>query len=92
MVDRGSRVKVRFIPQLETVGGPLMGLLVTVIFVGFAICTLELAPFKVGAWEYETAPGWEKSALKYSKEPFRIVLKTFAKSEGVEDPFLGNLN
>lgn len=88
-VDRGSKVRMRFIPQLEAVGGPLMGLMVAVMFVSFATYTLERVPFRAGFWDLNAASSWQKSAITYGRAPFLNVVKAFAKSEGVDDPFLG---
>ncbi len=89
LVDRGSKVRMRFIPQLEAVGGPLMGLFVAVMFVSFATYTLERAPFRAGAWDRSSASSWQNTMLSSLQSPFYTVVKRFAESEGVDNPFLG---
>ncbi|MEM9352799.1 MAG: hypothetical protein AAGA92_07280 [Planctomycetota bacterium] len=89
LADRGSKVRMRFIPQLEAVGGPLMGLLVAVMFVSFATYTLERVPFRAGEWDRSKASSWQNTMLQTLQRPFYNVVKPFARSEGVDHPFLG---
>lgn len=70
--DRISRVRVRFIPQLDTFGGPLMGVFVAVMFGSFCAYTLMKAPIAAQAdgWNISQASGWVQSTFQYLEAPF----------------------
>lgn len=88
VADRTSRTKMLFIPLLDKIAGPLMGLLVAVMFTSFAAYTLDRIPIQAGQWKYSDASDWQKSVFTYSRAPFYNVAKAFAKGESLDDTFL----
>ncbi len=89
VTNRASGIKMRFLPVLDKVAGPLMGLLVAIMLTSFSAFTLERVPIEAGKWSFSDASDWQKTTFKYARNPFRVVIKSFAKGEGVESPFLG---
>lgn len=77
LFDRLSRVRLRFIPQLDAAGGPLMGLFVAVMFASFCAYTLDKAPIAAGEWKMSDASEWQKSTFKYLKAPFHNLDKAW---------------
>lgn len=88
VADRSSRVKMRFIGPIDKAAGPLMGLLVSVMFTSFATYTLDRIPIQAGQWKYADASGWQKSVFQYGRAPFLNVINSIAKSEQVNSPLL----
>ncbi len=84
-----SGVRMRFLPLLDKVAGPLMGILVAVMLTSFTAYTLERVPIQAGEWSFAEAADWQKTTFKYARAPFRGVIKSFANSEGADHPFLG---
>ena len=79
MADRmASRVRMKFVPPLEMVAGPLMGLLVAVMFASFLTFTLYTIPVNAGEWNINNAAGWQQSTMKSGSGPFYAVLKAVA--------------
>jgi len=89
VTNKASRIKMRFLPILDKVAGPLMGLLVAIMLVSFTAFTLERVPIEAGEWSFSDASDWQKTTFKYARNPFRVVIKSFAKGEAAESPFLG---
>ena len=83
VAERISPVRMKFVPPLEMVAGPLMGLFVAVMFTSFAFYTLERVPIKAGEWDLAQAAAWQKTAFMYGRAPFYNVVKSFAQAEGV---------
>src|SRR4051812_44732192 len=51
MLDRmSSRVRMKFVPPLEKIAGPLMGLVVAVMFTSFFTFTLYTIAIRAGEW------------------------------------------
>ena len=84
-----SGVKMRFLPMLDNIAGPLMGILVALMLTSFAAFTLERVPIKANEWQLSTAADWQISALQYARAPFRGVVKSFAQGEKADHEFLG---
>jgi len=87
--SRSSRVRVRFLPVLDKVVGPLMGILVAIMLTSFSAYTLERVPIKAGEWSFSDASDWQKTTFQYARAPFRSVIKSFVQGEKADSPFLG---
>lgn len=75
LARRASRVRVRFIPQLEMIAGPLMGLAVAVVFTSFLTVTIVFGPQAAGVWNPTKMADWEKSLLENSIRPAYQIVK-----------------
>ena len=89
MMDRTSRTKMKFIPLVDKIGGPLMGLLVAVMLTSFTTYTLDRIPIKAGQWSYSDASDWQKTIFKYGRAPFYNIAGQFAAGEGLDRTFVG---
>ncbi|MCA9229463.1 MAG: CvpA family protein [Planctomycetales bacterium] len=85
-----SDVRMRFVPLLDKIAGPLMGILVAVMLTSFTAYTLERVPIKAGEWSFGDASEWQQTTFKYARAPFRGVLKSFVQGEKADHPFLGS--
>ena len=65
-----SRVRMKFVPPLEMAAGPLMGLLVAVMFTSFLTFTLYTIPIGAGEWKIGDAAGWQKTTMQSGSAPF----------------------
>jgi len=74
--DTVSRTRMRFLPVIEKIGGPLMGIFVAVMFTSFATCTL-LIPVGAGQWNLPEASESQQSTFLYMTSPFTTVVKRF---------------
>ncbi len=83
LADRvASRTRMKFVPPLELAAGPLVGLLVAVMFASFLAFTLYTIPIASGEyWKLADAAGWQKTTLEQGSGPFNAVLKSLAGSE-----------
>lgn len=88
ITDRTSRLRVRFIPPLDKIAGPLMGLLVAVMMMSFTAYTLDRAPLAAGEWSYQDASPWQVDTFSYARTPFMNVVGSFASGEEISSPFL----
>lgn len=86
--ERTSRTKMKFIPLIDKFAGPVVGLLVAIMFTSFAAYTLDRIPIKAGEWKYSDAADWQKSVFKLAKAPFDNVAYKFADGEGLNKTFL----
>jgi uncharacterized membrane protein required for colicin V production len=68
VADRISRVRMRFIPQLDRAGGILMGLLVAWCFAGFAAYSLMI-PIEAKVWKREQASPWHFQVIANLSRP-----------------------
>ncbi len=84
-----SGIRMRFIPLLDKIAGPLMGLMVAVMLTSFTAYTLERVPIQAGEWSLSDASEWQVSTLKYARAPFHNVVKSFALGEKSDSQFLG---
>jgi hypothetical protein len=78
--DRSSRVRMKFIRPLELAAGPIIGLVVALMFVSFAACTL-LIPINAGQWKEADASDWQKNALTQLMSPFNTAANGFYADE-----------
>ena len=81
LTDRSSRVRLRFIPQLDSIGGPLMGILAAVVFASFCAYTLMKGPIAAGEWKLSDASEWQKSTFQYLQAPFIILDRAWDNKE-----------
>lgn len=89
IMERTSRVRMKFIPLVDKIGGPILGLVVAVMFTSFVAYTLDRIPIKAGQWSYSDAAEWQKSVFMYGRAPFFNVANAFAGGEGLDDTFVG---
>lgn len=87
VADRTSRTKMRFIPLVDKIAGPLVGFLVAVMFASFAAYTIDRIPIKAGAWSYADSPGFAQSVFTYTRAPFWNVANSFARAENIDTTF-----
>ena len=87
LVERTSKTKMKFIPLVDKFGGPLVGILVAVMFTSFAAYTLDRIPIKAGEWKYADAVGWPQTVFKYARAPFYNLANAFAAGEGLDATF-----
>lgn len=80
IADRvASRTRMKFVPPLELVAGPLSGLLVAVMFASFLTYTLYTIPLASGEyWKLSDAAGWQTTTFQQGSAPFNTVLKAMA--------------
>jgi uncharacterized membrane protein required for colicin V production len=83
MADRLSRVRMKFIPQLELAGGIVMGLGVAIMFTSFAAYSL-FVPLKARVWKAEEAAGWQQQSISTLAAPIYATGKAFY-GEGFPD-------
>ena len=88
LVDNASKFRLKFIPLLDKIAGPLMGLLVAVMFTSFVAYTLERIPIQAGQWKFADAADWQKSTFTYARAPFFNVAKSFMAAEGADAAFI----
>lgn len=88
IMDRTSRTRMKFIPLVDQIGGPIIGLIAAVMFTSFVTYTLDRIPIKAGQWNYSDAAGWQESVFKYGRAPFFNVANAFAGGEGLDDTFV----
>jgi hypothetical protein len=88
LFEKASKTKVKFVPPLEKLAGPLMGLLVAVMFTSFAAYAIERIPVRAGQWPLSDAAAWQLTTFSYARAPFHNVVRRFADSEDIESfPF-----
>jgi uncharacterized membrane protein required for colicin V production len=88
LTDKASRTRMRFIPLLDRIAGPLMAVYVAVMLTSFASYTLLRAPIASGEWKIEDASENVVLVFKYANAPFWNVVTSFAGGEGIESPLL----
>ena len=76
--ERLSRVRMKFVPPLEMAAGPLMGLVLAVMFSSFLAFTLYYIPIRAGYWTASQAPPWQQTTMRSGAGPFYTVLKSVA--------------
>ena len=87
LLERTSQTRVKFLPPLEMVAGPLVGLFAAAMFTSFVAYTIITIPVTSGEWATADAAGWVKSLFQYACIPFHNVLKPFATTEGLGAAF-----
>lgn len=83
LLERASRVKVKFVGPLDMIAGPLMGLFVAVMFTSFVTLTLSQIPIQAGEWSTGDASQWVRDFFNYARAPFYSVLNAVTGSEGI---------
>lgn len=81
IADRFSRVRMRFIPQLDKIGGALMGLVVATMFNSFVAVTLVLLPLKAGVWKVEEGSELQQKSMARAAAPIYTALTKFYGGE-----------
>ena len=87
VADRTSRTKMRFIPLVDKIAGPLVGILVAVAFTSFAAYTLDRLPIRAGAWKYADGPGFPQTVFTYARAPMWNIANAFAEAEALDKTF-----
>ena len=82
VAERASKIRVRFLPLVDKIGGILMGLLVAYMLTSFATNTLLDAPIRAGAWKKKDASAGQLQVYGQLGAPFNMVAKNFADTEG----------
>jgi hypothetical protein len=78
-LDRAcSRVRVKFVPPLERVAGPVVGLGVAAVFASFFAFTIYMIPVAAGEWKFGEAAPWQQSTLKNGSSLFFQLYKGWA--------------
>jgi hypothetical protein len=86
--ERTSQVRMKFIPLVDKIGGPIVGLLAAVMFTSFVAYSLDRIPIKAGEWKYSEASGWQESVFKFGRAPFYNIANAFAAGEGIDNTFV----
>lgn len=73
-----SRTRMKFVPPLEKIAGPVMGLLTAAMFTSFLTYTIYTIPIAAGEWKIGEASSWQQSTLAQGSGPFHAVLKAMA--------------
>ena len=81
ITDRLSRVRMRFVPQLDKIGGTLMGFVVATMFSSFTALTLVLLPIESGVWKVEDASAKQQKRMTRSAAPMYTALLKFYGGE-----------
>lgn len=88
-VDKSSGIRVRFLPLVDKIVGPLMGLFVAVMLTSFAAFTLMNGPVKAGVGQWNEASASRISAFEKVVGPFFTVAKNFSRAEKTDSSFFG---
>jgi len=88
VAEQASKIRLRLVPVIDKIAGPILGVLVAVMLTSFATFTLVHGPIKAGEWKYEEAADWQKSVFTYGRAPFLSVINQVAKTEGIDSPLL----
>ena len=83
LLEQISKTRMRFVPPLELVAGPLVGLVAAVMFTSFMAFTLYTMPVRAGEWKLPDS-GWQRSTMKTGSGPFYTVLKATLGAEADE--------
>jgi hypothetical protein len=81
ITDRISRVRMKFVPQLDKLGGVIMGFVVATMFSSFVALTLVLLPIEAGVWKVEDASAKQQKRLTRSAAPIYTALVKFYGGE-----------
>jgi hypothetical protein len=76
-----SKSRMKFVPPLEAAAGPLMGLVVAVVFTSFLTFTLYSMPIQSGEWKWSEAASWQQTTFRSGIGPFYAILKAMAGKE-----------
>ena len=75
--DRLSQTRMRFLPILDKIGGPLMGLFVATMLTSFTAFVFWTVPISAGHWKEADASDTQISIFEYAQAPFYNVAKSF---------------
>lgn len=89
LTEKASAVRMKFIPQLDMIAGPLMGFLLAVLFTSFTSLTILFIPIKAGEWEIDKASDWQKQAFQTTSAPFYHIMKRITQADGAQSSLLG---
>jgi hypothetical protein len=89
LAEKASGVRMKFIPQLDMIAGPLMGLLLAIMFTSFTALTLLRLPIKAGQWDLATASPWQRDAFQTVSAPFYTVVKRYSQADGADSSLVG---
>jgi hypothetical protein len=89
LVEKASRVKMRFLGPVDKFGGPLVGIYVAIMFASFAAYTLDRIPIKAGAWKYSDGVGFPQTVFQQMQRPFFNLTRNFAKGEDMDPDIWG---
>ncbi len=81
ITDRLSRVLMKFVPQLDKIGGMIMGFVVATMFSSFVALTLVMLPIKEGVWKVEDASAKQQKRLTRSAAPMYTAFVKFYGGE-----------
>lgn len=84
LFDRTSRVRVRFIPQIDKALGIVLGLGVAWLFTSLLALTLLKFPIEAGAWDFKSAASWQQTWMVRASTPFNSVAKRIQSSESLD--------
>ena len=84
LFDRASKVRVRFIPQIDKFLGPVFGLLVATLFTSLLACTLLYFPVAGEAWNFDDGPEWSRNYMMKAATPFNSIIKRIERAENVD--------
>jgi hypothetical protein len=77
IADKLSRVRMRFVPQLDKIGGVLMGLVVATLFNSYVAITLWLLPLASGVWKFEEGSPRQQKTMLRAAAPMNTALTKF---------------
>jgi hypothetical protein len=81
IADKLSRVRMRFLPQLDKIGGVLMGLVVATMFNSYVAVTLVLLPLDAGVWKVEDGSPRQQKTMSRAAAPIYTALTKFYGAE-----------
>ena len=87
VADKASKVRVRFLPVVDKIGGILMGLTVAVMLASFAAWTLLKIPIEAGEWKKKDASAAVRGYFGNAATPFHSVVRKFVSAEQIDSDF-----
>jgi hypothetical protein len=81
IADRLSKVRMRFHPLLDKLGGSLVGFGVATLYSSFVALTLVLLPIEAGVWKAEDGTPFQQKSMTRSAAPLYTALKKFYGGE-----------
>lgn len=88
LTDRASKIRVRFIPLVDKIGGFLMCGFVATMLEGFAAFTLLVAPLQSGAWNLKAEDRPKIARMQKAASPFILPLTKFTSADQIDYPLL----
>jgi hypothetical protein len=90
LVDKASKVKMRFLGPIDKFGGPLVGIVAAIMFASFAAYTIDRIPINAGAWKYSDGVGFPQTVFTWVRAPFYNLINNTAIGEGIDQKFIAN--